>query len=99
MIGILNVLGSIACAISGNWWGFAYNLVLALLFVMVLVKPYDAGIRKLIYYIYIISCIIGFIGFLVFIIYAFTSDWEKDWCQDTGYDYADDFDWNTIWTL
>ena len=96
LIGILNVFGAIGMAISGNWYGFTFNLVLATLFIMVLVKPYDAGIRKIIYYVYLIGTILGLIGFIIFIIYAFASDWESDWCYDTGMDYRDDFNWDSL---
>ena len=43
---------------------------------MVIVKPYDASIRKLLYYISLIMNILGAIGLVIAIIVMFAGDWE-----------------------
>ena len=76
MIGVLYVIGVIAEAIAGSWAAFVFYLIMALLFVMVIVKPYDASIRKLLYYISLIMNILGAIGLVIAIIVMFAGDWE-----------------------
>ena len=76
MIGVLYVIGVIAEAIVGSWAAFVFYLIMALLFVMVIVKPYDASIRKLLYYISLIMNILGAIGLVIAIIVMFAGDWE-----------------------
>ena len=76
LIGVLYVIGVIAEAIVGSWAAFVFYLIMALLFVMVIVKPYDASIRKLLYYISLIMNILGAIGLVIAIIVMFAGDWE-----------------------
>ena len=91
-IGLLYVLGVIANAINHFWIGMALDICFVLLFVMVIVKPYDISIRKTLYYIYAILSAIGLVGLVIFTIVIFASDWEVDWCT-TPANYADYNDW------
>ena len=91
VIGVLYLIGTISEAIMGQWAAFVWYLIMTLLFGMVIAKPYDASIRKLIYYISLILDILGAIGLVIFIIIAFAGDWEQDWCRTYYYDYKGDF--------
>ena len=81
LIGILYLLEAVSNAIAGMWLGFAFALVMTGIFVMVIVKPYNADIRKLLYYIYLCLLIASAVAYTIFIIYAFASDWEVDTCN------------------
>ena len=58
------------------------------LFGLVVVKPYNADIRKIIYYIYMGLLVAGGIAIVIFLIYAFASDWEQEWCLSGSYSYG-----------
>ena len=93
ILGALYLLGTIAYAVTQQWVSFSISLILTLLFVMVLVKPGDIGVRKLIFYLVTIGQIIGTVALiLVFIILMATDDWVKDACDkwdvDNCYDDA-----------
>ena len=80
-IGILQVIGAISYAIAaigansyavvGNWVAFSFAAVLAVITLMVLIKPHDACIRKLIFYVYLVVAIRQLIAVLVVIIMMF----------------------------
>ena len=94
LIGILYLLETISNAISGMWLGFAFALCMTLLFVLVIVKPYNADVRKLLYYIYLCLLIAQGVAFTIFIIYAFASDWEETTCRTIFEDGDAHSDWN-----
>ena len=87
LIGIIYILSAILDAIVGQWINFVFCLVVGLLFGMVIFKPYNEGVRKLLYYLYLILQIIGAVGFIIAVIVIFASDWEQDWCTAYYYDY------------
>ena len=113
VLGCFYLLYTIGCAVSQQWVSFAIGLVMTLLFVMVLVKPNDIGVRKLIFYLISIGQVIATIALiLVFIILMATDGWydeARDNCyeQSTKHDYdwqdnCDDIDWIKkiiIWTF
>ena len=102
LIGVLYLLGTIATAIAGQWASFAFYLVLTCLFGLVVVKPYNADVRKIIYYIYFVLLILGLIGMVIFFIYAFASDFEETWCSVGGNysgNYQDCVDWINLFLI
>ena len=90
ILGALYLLSSIGDAISGYWFAFALSVVITLLFVMVLVKPHDINIRKLLYYIVSILTTIQLVGLVVvFIFLLVTDDWIAEACSNYSSDYTD----------
>ena len=69
-----------------------YELIVASLFFIIVAKPDNVGLRKIIYYVYMILMILGLIGYFIFVIIVFTSDWETDFCVDNYNDFNDFYD-------
>ena len=67
---------------------FAINLIITLLFIMVLVKPHDVYIRKLIFYLVTALQMIGAVFLVaVFIYLCATDQWVEDACRNGTDDY------------
>ena len=67
---------------------------------MIICKPYDDSIRKLIYYLYLCCLVIGAICGIIGIILYIASDYSAVWCEKDDGDgitnfeyYKDDFGW------
>ena len=83
ILGALYLIGCIFDAIAGMWLGFAIQLIMSLLFIMVLVKPHDVTIRKILYYLVMAMIAINFVGLIiVFIFFLVTDDWILNACHD-----------------
>ena len=87
IIGTLYLIGAIVNAIQGIWAAFAFDLAFVALFAIVVFKPYNEGVRKLIYYLFMILAVVSYTAFFIFIIIAFTGDWEVQWCNAVYTDY------------
>ena len=84
ILGLLYLIGCIADAVAGLWLTFAIQLVMSLLFIMVLVKPHDVTIRKILYYVVMIMTVINFVALIiVFIYFLATDDWIYDACKSS----------------
>ena len=79
-IGILSALSAISYAIKGYWITFSFAGVLAVITLMVLIKPHDSNTRKLIYYVYLVVAIAQLIGVVIVIIMMFAGSWSEEQC-------------------
>ena len=102
VLGVFYLLYTIGCAVSQQWVSFSIGLVMSLLFVMVLVKPNDIGVRKLLFYLIMIGQVLATVAcILVFIILMATDGWYDDAidnCNDASDEHGwsvncDDIDW------
>ena len=76
ILGLFYILGAIYYATMGTWWNFAIWIVTSVLFIMVLIKPHDAMVRKMLFYIVSALAIIGLVAtIIVFLIYLVNGDW------------------------
>ena len=74
--GVTYLTASIIFAIMGGWLVFSFCLAVTILFSLIIVKPYNSDVRKLIYYIHLGAMIAGTVSTAIFFIYAFASDWD-----------------------
>jgi len=97
VLGALCLIGCIFDAIGGMWVGFVTQLIMALLFVMVIVKPHDVSIRKSLYYIMFVMTVINYVGLIAVFIYLLaTDDWIVTTCYEqtsNRYDFANCLDY------
>ena len=54
--------------------------MLAVITLMVLIKPHDSNTRKLIYYVYLVVAIAQLIGVVIVIIMMFAGSWSEEQC-------------------
>ena len=101
ILGALYLCGTIYYIVVGEWASFAVSLVISLLFILVLVKPHDANIRKILFYLISFLSIIGLLVLIiVFIVYLANDRWI-DYCYDEyiGHDRADCLDNARTWMI
>ena len=90
ILGALYLIGCIMNAVGGWWINFAITLIISLLFVMVLVKPHDIYIRKILYYSVTGMTVINFLGVIIVFIYLLaTDDWIDTACNEGTDNYSD----------
>ena len=78
ILGAIYIIGAIFYGVSGSWINFIIWLITSLLFIMVLVKPHDANIRKMLFYIAAIMSLIGLACLVIFfLVYLIDGDWYK----------------------
>ena len=76
ILGLIYIIGAIYYVTIGSWINFAIWIVASVLFIMVLFKPHDAMIRKLLFYIGSILSIIGLVAIIIaFLIFLVNGDW------------------------
>ena len=88
IIGALNLIGMIASAIESQWITFAFYGVFVVLFSFVIIKPHNAGTRKIIYYLYAIFAALFVLAVIVGVIYIFASDYKKTICANLTSSYS-----------
>ena len=101
ILGALYLCGTIYYAVINEWASFAISLVISLLYVMVLVKPGDANIRKLLFYMVSFLSVVGLLTLIiVFIVYLANDNWY-DACRNEYYwsDYQDCLDNAKTWMI
>ena len=89
VLGILNLLGTVAYGVAMNWTSFAISLIITLLYLMVVVKPYDVYTRKILYYTVMITGAIGVIVLAIvgIVLWVTFDDWVFDACKDASHSY------------
>ena len=89
VLGILNLLGTVAYGVAMNWTSFAISLIITLLYLMVVVKPYDVYTRKILYYTVMITGAIGVIVLAIvgIILWVTFDDWVLDACRDNTHSH------------
>ena len=87
VIGVFYLLSSIVSAIMQLWISFAFNLVIAIAFSSVLIKPYNAGIRKILFIVVLGILCAGLIAFMGIAIYMLAANWQSEWCDNVINDY------------
>ena len=82
ILGILQLLGTIAYASTSQWPSFTCQLICTLCFIMVFVNPNDSRTRKILFYCVSIGQLISILTTLaVFLYLLFTDDWIDDACK------------------
>ena len=93
LIGILFILNAALQAIAGAWVSFALNLGMASLFGIVIAKPRNASLRKVIFIINVAINVMAAVGFVILLIFFFVTDanenYDQTWCNNYYFDYRD----------
>ena len=90
ILGALYLIGCVCDAVIENWFGFAVSLIISLLMMMVLVKPHDVYIRKILYRLVASLTLISFAVLIAVFIYLCASDsWIDDACRNGTETYED----------
>ena len=102
VLGILNLLGTVAYGVSMNWYSFGISLVITLLYLMVVVKPYDVYTRKILYYTVMITGAIGVavLAIVGIVLWVTFDDWVEDACKNNTHnsnDYWNCMDYAKAW--
>ena len=101
ILGCLYLLATIYYAIISEWGAFAIYLITTLVFIMVIARPNDANIRKLLFYIVTVLSVIGLVAACIFFFVILANgDFSEYVCSysSSGY-HCEDINntWVIIW--
>ena len=80
LLGAINLAAVIYYGIMEEWASLAVGCISVVLMAGVLVKPHDANIRKLLFYIATTLAVIGFIALVIVFFVWLANDTYYEWC-------------------
>ena len=80
LLGVLTLCSAIFYAIREEWASFAIGAFTSLLFFGVLVKPHEANIRKMLFYIASTMSLVGLVATIIVFIVWLNNDTYYEYC-------------------